>query len=109
MEHYKVADTLLSKRNDSMSKGIKRPEEIYFGECPSEVLEYIWALEEMLGISDEGDGHPYIGLQYQVDGYSNGKKVKTIAVYDGSGYKSENDYIPKQYAKNIKPVHASKI
>lgn len=25
---------------------MKKPDEIYFDECPSDVLEYIWALEE---------------------------------------------------------------
>jgi hypothetical protein len=46
---------------------------------------------------------------YDLEGWSNGKKVKIRAMYDGHGYKSDDVYIPKQYAKQVRPVNASKI
>jgi hypothetical protein len=53
--------------------------------------------------------HPVIGNSYEVTGWSNGKKIKVIAIYDGKGYRSGEVYIPKQYAKLIKQADASKI
>jgi hypothetical protein len=55
------------------------------------------------------DSYPREGDMYDLEGWSNGKKVKIRAMYDGYGYKSDDVYIPKQYAKQVRPVNASKI